>query len=152
VDYISGFSKINNRDRFAPDRFADEGSRFDRPYRPIGQIDQERLAYLYPERIDAKIRDRYMNDLESMIGMVRSRGVAFIAVKPPIPERVHRLVPGEAEFDDRLRAMLARHDVAFSDFSHTGNEDKYFYDTDHLNQSGVLHFFETSLKGLLTKS
>jgi hypothetical protein len=40
--------------------------------------------------------------------------------------------------------------VPFHDFTHVGNDDKLFYDTDHLNRDGVLNFFENSLKPLLT--
>ena len=47
VDYVSGFSKINNPDRFGLDRPA-EAARFDRRYRPVDQIDRQRIAYLYP--------------------------------------------------------------------------------------------------------
>ncbi len=46
-DYVSGFSKINNPDRFGLDRPA-EAARFDRRYRPVDQIDRQRIAYLYP--------------------------------------------------------------------------------------------------------
>ena len=47
LDYVTGFSKINNADRFAPDVPA-EASRFDRRYRPIDQLDRQRIEYLYP--------------------------------------------------------------------------------------------------------
>ena len=44
IDYVSGFSKINNADRFGLDRPA-EAARFDRRYRPVDQIDRQRIAY-----------------------------------------------------------------------------------------------------------
>ena len=41
ADYVSGFSKINNPDRFGADRPA-EAARFDRRYRAVDQIDRQR--------------------------------------------------------------------------------------------------------------
>ena len=40
--------------------------------------------------------------------------------------------------------------MEFHDFTHVGNEEKLFYDTDHLNREGVLNFFEHSLAPILT--
>lgn len=44
-----------------------------------------------------------------------------------------------------LKEVLARHRVAFHDFSLVGNEERFFSDTDHLNRAGVLHVFERYL-------
>jgi hypothetical protein len=144
-NYLTGFSKINNRDRFERDARPEEGSRFDRTYRPVDQIDQERLAYLYPEAIDAEavaVRDRYLAELGDLIEAVTSRGSTMIVIRPPLPARFRRLIPGEDAFDAALERRLDGTGAALHDFSGTANDEKFFFDSDHLNQVGVLNFFE----------
>lgn len=150
-DYASGFSKINNRERFAADVFPDEVARFDRRYRPVAQLDHERLAYLYPSQVDADVFMKYLAEFDALVGAVQARGMAFIAIRPPIPVRVLRMIPGEAQFDAALRTVLARRGVELHDFSHVGNDDALFQDTDHLNRAGVLEFFNTSLAPMLRR-
>lgn len=149
LDYAAGFSKINNRDRFAPDVFPDEATRFDRAYRPVGQIDEQRLAFLYPKQIDPAVFRRYLAQFEALVGDARSRGLRVVVLKPPIPERVSRMIPDEARFDSALSEVLSHHGVELHDFTYAGFDDSYFYDTDHLNRSGVLTFFEYHLKDVL---
>ena len=152
ADYITGFSKINNRDRFVPDRVPEAGARFDRRYRPVPQIDRERLAYLYPAaRVEPGTFQKYLGELDALISEAERRGMAFIAIKPPIPDRVARMIPGEAEFDGALAAIVERRRIEFHDFSHVGNDEALFQDTDHLNRTGVLKFFESSLAPVLAR-
>ncbi len=148
LDYIAGFSKINNNDRFAPDTPADEGPRFDRAYRAVPQIDRQRVEYLYPDAMDDRVRatrDHYFGELVELIGRLRERGIRLIVVRPPIPERYRRLLPGEDEFDAALRALLDSHRVELHDWSRVSNDDTLFFDTDHLNQRGLLQLFEHHL-------
>ena len=152
LDYALGFSKINNRDRFAPDTSPDEGSRFDRQYRPVAQVDEERLAYLYPAQIDMGTFQNYLTQFEGLISAAQLRGIELIVVKPPIPERVRRLIPGEAQFDSTLNGVLDRHGVELHDFSGSVNDGKFFQDTDHLNRAGVLEFYQVALAPLLTRN
>jgi len=152
LDYVVGFSKINNPDRFAPDVLPDEGNRFDRTYRPVPQIDRERINYLYPQGADARVRDRSLNELEALIASLQGRGVRFIAIKPPIPSRMQALLPLEDGFNATIRRVFERRGVAFHDLSGVANEDRHFYDTDHLNRAGVLRFFETALVPVLKYS
>lgn len=152
LDYLSGFSKINNPDRFAPDTHADEGSRFTRTYRAIPQIDQQRLEYLYPRTISPDVTRRYLDQFEALIRDAAARGMTVLVVKPPIPARVYQQLPDEASFDARIQEILKRHRAAFHDFSRIGNDDARFYDTDHLNRDGVLNFFEQSLVPLLRQT
>lgn len=151
VDFVTGFSKINNKDRFAPDMTPEESTRFNRAYRPVKQIDDQRLEYLYPQQIDQAVFARYFAEFEAFLRDAQSRGIRVLVVKPPIPERVVKRIPGEHEFDARLKALLAALDIPFHDFTHTGNEEKLFYDTDHLNKEGVLNFFQTALAPLLAQ-
>ena len=151
LDYAVGFSKINNRDRFAPDTSPDEGARFDRQYRPVAQVDEDRLAYLYPAQIDAGTFQNYLTQFERIVSAAQLRGIEIIVVKPPIPERVRRLIPGEVQFDSALKSVLDRHGVELHDFSGVANDERFFQDTDHLNRAGVLEFYHAALAPLLTR-
>jgi hypothetical protein len=149
-DYLTGFSKINNKDRFAEDVTPEERTRFNRAYRPVKQIDDQRLEYLYPKQIDPATFNRYFGEFETLLRDALARGIHVEVVKPPIPERVSARLPAEAQFDARLQETLGRLGIQLHDFTHVGNDDKLFYDTDHLNKDGVLRFFEHALAPLLT--
>lgn len=148
LDYIAGFSKVNNADRLKPDISDDEEERFNRTYRPIKQLDQQRLDYLYPETAES-VRDHYLAEFEDLVRYAKSRNIRVIVIKPPIPRRIHDRIPQEGEFDTALKQILDREGVAFSDFSLAGNDERFFYDADHLNRAGVLNFFEHYLKDTL---
>lgn len=152
LDYIIGFSKINNPDRFGPDISDEETSRFTRTYRPIEQIDRQRIDYLYPAEVDRSdsLRSRYLAEFEDLLRYVKSRHGRTVVIKPPIPLRIYRMIPGEESFDAALKEILDRQGVGFHDFSLVGNDERLFYDTDHLNRAGVLNFFERYLKDALT--
>ena len=149
IDYTLGFSKINNEDRFTADVSPEEQTRFTRTYRPVRQLDDERMAYLYPAQIDPATLDRYLGDFDALLRDAQARRMRVLVVKPPIPTRVLERIPGEDVFDRRLRELLARRDVAFEDFSRVGNDEAFFYDTDHLNQAGVVNFFGRALAPVL---
>jgi hypothetical protein len=142
LDYVSGFSKINNPERFAADINPDEATRFEATYRPVGQIDSQRLRYLYPVRIDQAVVEQYLAELRDMQRMLTARGTRLMAIKPPLPERFYRMLPEEARFDEQVGAVLAEHGGAFIDFSLRCNDERYFYNTDHLNRAGVLNFYD----------
>jgi hypothetical protein len=142
IDYISGFSKINNPDRFVPDVPADEGSRFDRVYRPVPQLDEQRVAYLHPSPVDAAVMERYLADLDALVAAATQGGIAVGVIKPPLPERVRRALPDEPTFDRRLSELVSRHGGRFTDFSQVADDARHFADTDHLNYSGVRAFHE----------
>lgn len=149
VDYLTGFSKINNKDRFAEDVTPEERTRFNRAYRPVKQIDDQRLEYLYPKQIDEAVTARYFSEFETLLKDAQGRGMRVMVVKPPIPERVAARIPGEEQFNTRLGTLLAGLNIPLHDFTHVGNDDKLFYDTDHLNKDGVLGFFQQSLAPIL---
>ena len=150
-DYLVGFSKINNPTRFAPDVLDTEGNSFDRTYRPVPQIDRQRLAYLYPEAVaDVALQESpYFEEFEDLIHDVQSRDIRMVVVRPPIPERIYAMIPNEAQFDTALRAVLDRLDVELHDFSQVNNEEEFYFDSDHLNETGVLSFYENHLADVL---
>jgi hypothetical protein len=152
LDYVTGFSKINNADRFEPDLFEAEGSRFDRAYRPVPQIDRQRIGFLYPDDIDTATLESspYFQEFEELIAQVRARGDRFIIVRPPMPDRIYEMLPNEQDFDRVIQAMADRLGAEVQDFISVNNDLEYFYDSDHLNQVGTLQFFEHYLQDILT--
>ena len=148
LDYIVGFSKINNAERFEPDISEDEATKFDKTYRPVQQIDRQRIEYLYPGQIDQELFDQYMSEFEDLIRRLQARGIRVVVIKPPIPKRMYDMIPHEEEFDSALTALLERYGVQFHDFSLVMDEDRFYYNSDHLNRTGVLYFFENYLQSL----
>jgi hypothetical protein len=150
LDYITGFSKINNADRFQPDR-PEEPARFDRAYRPIEQLDRQRIAYLYPESIDEALahQQRYLAELEALVAKARSGGMRVLLVRPPLPPRIRALIPGEAQFDAVVQAVAGRTGAELHDLSRAADDVRFFFDTDHLNRTGVLHLYDNHLAAIL---
>lgn len=153
LDYIFGFSKINNPDRFQPDLFEAEGSRFERTYRPIPQIDRQRIEYLYPDpdaMEPATLDDSpYLEEFQELIRAAQERGAEFVVVRPPIPERMQEMIPGEEHFAQTVDSIARLHGVEYHDFSSVSNDEEYFYDSDHLNREGALRFIENHLAEIL---
>jgi len=149
-DYLVGFSRINNADRFKPDITEDEANRrFNKTYRPVKQIDEKRIKYLYPQQIDQALFQRYLAEFEAMVRDLKRRDIHLSVIKPPIPTRVYNMLPNEAEFDAALKGILERNGIEFHDFSLVGNEETFFFNPDHLNRKGVLNFYENYLKEIL---
>ena len=149
--YLTGFTKINDRDRFDSDQFAGEGTAFDRSYRPIPQLDRQRIEYLYPSSLDVRdiAESEYARDFEEMAREVRERGMRFIIVRPPIPARIRESLPLEDEFDAFIETLAVRVGAELHDLSAAVSDDRLYYDSDHLNREGVLYFFENHLAPLL---
>ena len=152
MDYVIGFSKINNADRFKPDISDDEATKFNKTYRPLKQIDDQRLAYLYPKQVEPESFRRYVAEFEDLLRTAKQRDMRIIAVKPPIPTRFYKVLPNEAQFDETVKPILAKYGAEFHDFSLVANDEKFFFNTDHLNKTGVLNFFENYLKPILVQS
>jgi len=149
--YLTGFHKINNPDRFEPDLFPAEGAAFDRTYRPVPQIDRQRLEFLYPGEVGAEaIRNQpYLDALAALIRSLQERGIRVVVLRPPLPERTYEMIPGEPEFEAAARAMVEGLGAEYHDFTLVANDPAYFHDSDHLNQAGVVAFFENHLAELL---
>lgn len=149
LDYTLGFSKINNADRFKPDVTEDESTRFDKTYRPVPQIDSQRISYLYPKPVDYASFVHYLGEFETMVRDLQARGIRVTVVKPPVPQRFYDMLPDEATFDAALNPLLERNGARFYDYSLVNNDEKFFFNSDHLNRSGVTAFFDEYLKQLL---
>lgn len=147
--YVSGFSKINNPDRFERDVPDAERTKFNRTYRPNPKIDAQRVSYLYAPDNDANAFEKYVAEFEALREHVKNAGAEFIVIKPPTPARYRDNLPDEAAFDRKITALLAKSGIAFHDFSAAVTDDVYFYDTDHLNRAGVSAFGDDYLVPLL---
>lgn len=136
LDYASGFSKVNNRDRFKPDSWEGE-SQFDRVWRPSASAVKKRIAYLYPDGTPAQARRRYLGELSRIVALASESGTRVVAIKLPTPAPYRDALPGEAQFDLELTRMLAAADVPYRDFSGALPQPRFYFDSDHLNRAGV---------------
>ncbi|MCL4186847.1 MAG: hypothetical protein KJZ85_04510 [Rhodobacteraceae bacterium] len=146
--YLSGFHKINNKKRYAPD-VAEAEARFDRAYRPNPQIDRRRVEYLYPGQPDAAVLARYLDALGGLIARAQSAGARVILLKPPVPDRYRALLPYEDAFDEAVASFLAGRDVEVRDLSRAVPGDEFYYDSDHLNRAGMAAFAAAGLVAVL---
>lgn len=150
LTYVSGFPKINAPGtHFEPDRSEAELTRFERVYRANPRIDAQRMAYLYPENVDVASFEKYLEEFDDLARTLVEQGVTFIVIKLPVPERVHELLRYEETFDERMQDLVSRYGLAYYDFSRVSNDDRYFYDTDHLNRDGVMAFSQDYLVPIL---
>ena len=148
LDYLSGFSKINNRDRFRRDAWEGE-AQFDRVYRSLATAVAQRIAYLYPDATMPDVRARYLKQFADLIAIAHENGIRVIAVKLPVPALFRKQLPNEAEFDAAAAGILMDHAVPLQDFSAALDNPNFYFDTDHLNRAGVTESFQRLLKPLL---
>lgn len=149
LDYVAGFSKINNRERFRRDVWEGE-AQFDRVHRPSAAADRKRIAYLYPAPgLDPAVFARYVDAFTGLLAAARRNGVGVVVVKMPVPARFHKQLPGEAAFDEAIAALLASQGVPFHDFSLAMDDPRFYFDTDHLNRAGLAAFLDRHLAAIL---
>lgn len=148
LDYISGFSKINNRERFQRDVWEGE-AQFERAYRPSSSAVKKRIDYLYPDKTAAAARSRYLEAFSSLIALARKEGVNVVVIKMPVPTLFYSQLADEVGFDDALSRFLAARGVPFHDFSAKMSEPSLYFDTDHLSRAGLTEFFIRDLKPVL---
>ena len=150
LDYVTGFSKVNNRERFRPDVWEGE-AKFDRVYRPSVTADRKRIAYLYPDH-DPEVFSRYLQEFEALIALAQREGVHVTVIKTPMRARFYSQIQGESAFDDTISRLLAARQVPFHDFSLTMDDPRFYFDTDHLNRVGLTAFFNRHLKAILSRN
>lgn len=151
LSYASGFARINNQDRFTPDRWEAEDS-FDRSPRPSAVADRERIEYLYPQPSDPAAKARYLDHLVALIDVARAAGAEVVVIKPPIPARFAALLPDEQAFDAALTARLEAAGVEFHDFTAALPDPGYYFDPDHLNRRGAERFLDAHLAPILMRT
>jgi hypothetical protein len=148
LDYATGFSKINNRDRFQPDRWEGE-SQFERVWRPSTSAVRKRMQYLYPDHTSPVMRERYLGELPTLTALASRSGARVLVVKLPTPAQYRGELPAEASFDAALARVLARAAVPYRDFSQALPQPQFYFDSDHLNRAGVGEFLARQLMPLL---
>jgi hypothetical protein len=148
LDYASGFSKVNNRDRFEPDRWEGE-TQFERVWRPSPSAVKKRIQYLYPEQAPRAALDRYLADLATLISLAGQSGARVVVIRMPTPPQYRSQLPGEAQFETGLAGVLAPAGVPYRDFSEALPQPQFYFDSDHLNRAGVTEFVSRHLVPLL---
>ncbi len=148
LDYLSGFSKIGNPERFQRDVWEGE-AQFDQVLRPSTSAVKKRIGYLYPEQTSPRALERYLAEFASLVALAQREGVRVVAIKAPVPPAFRSQLPGEAAFDEALARLLATHQVPLHDFSGRMSEARLYFDTDHLNRTGLTEFLARDLRAVL---
>jgi hypothetical protein len=149
VAYLSGFPKINDRDRFVRDVW-ESASLFDRRYRPSQAATADRIAYLFPEGAgDPDVLRRYMDVFMRLVDRALAAGMTVRVIKLPVPESFSDTLPDESGFDTVLNARLGERGLALEDYSDHLPEARFYFDSDHLGRQGVQAFADQVLVPLL---
>ena len=149
ADYVTGFSKINNRDRFQKDIWEGE-LQFDRVYRQSAAAVKSRIAYLFPDSGREAGLSRYMAEFAELLELAARRHINVVVIKMPTPGQFRAQLPNEPAFDEAMRSAVGNRGVGFSDFSSELDEPRFYFDTDHLNRAGVTELFARHLEAILT--
>lgn len=136
ADYTTGFSKINNRDRFQDDRWEGE-AQFERAWRPSTSAVKKRMAYLHPDGNPDAALDRYLAELSRVLALAQQAGMRVVVVKLPTPAQYRSQLPREAQFDLALGRALGPANVPLHDWSAALPEARFYFDSDHLNRAGI---------------
>jgi hypothetical protein len=149
LDYLSGFSKLNDAERFALDQWDAEAS-FARSYKRSSRAEDERIAYLYPPgSADPATLQHYLGELDALIATAHDNSADVVVIKPPVPPGFFSKLPGEADFDRALNTHLRSQGVRFYDYSALLPEPTNYFDSDHLGSRGVAAFVAHALMPLL---
>ncbi len=146
---VTGFARINDRRRFAPPSWSAE-DRFDSAPRPSAAAIRSRVAFLYPAPGDEGAVGRALDDLEATILLARAQGARVVLLRPPLPEAFRSALPVVPGLASGLAELTQRLDVDMVDHSAAIPDPRHYFDTDHLNRSGVLRWLDMGLAGLLS--
>ncbi len=149
--YLSGFDKVNRLLWPAPDRSEAELTKFDRTYRENPRIDDQRVAYLFPDA-PAELTGRYLARLDAMIGAAQDAGAEVVLLLMPAPTRYRdRLPPAHDAVMAGVAEIAAQRGVTIADHSGLLQADENYYDTDHLNRTGATAYVSGPLAELLER-
>lgn len=146
--YATGFARINDRARFETDRWEAE-DRFENTSRPSEAADAARVTYLYPDVASEASIQRGLADIEALIALARAKGARIVLVFPPLPERFQTRLPEIPDLQPRLAALAGRLGVPLIDHQGLIPDAQFYFDTDHLNRSGVQLWLERGLGPIL---
>ncbi len=148
LDYVTGFSKINNRERFQRDEWEGE-AQFERVYRPSSSLLKKRIAYLYPPLASSELPFRYLAQFTDIIALAQRDGMQVTLIEMPLPSEFRNAQPQDREFWDAIDLLVSDRGLAFHNFVWVLPDARYYFDTDHLNRTGMTEFFEQYLKVIL---
>ena len=148
ADYFTGFSKINNRDRFQKDIWEGE-LQFDRVYRPSATATKSRIAYLFPDTGRETALPRYMAEFTKLLEFAERCHIHVVVIKMPTPGQFRAQLPNEPAFDAAMAVAIGNSVVGFSDFSDELDDSRFYFDTDHLNRIGATELFNSHLKEIV---
>jgi len=148
LDYLTGFSKIKNRERFQRDRWEGE-AQFDRVYRSSSLLVKKRIDYLYPSLVAPDLVNRYLTELADLIALAQQRGMQVVLLKMPAPADFRAARPEDPAFAAAITRLVSERRLGFYDLSAALPEPRYYFDTDHLNRAGVTEFFQRHLETIL---
>jgi hypothetical protein len=148
ANYLTGFSKINNRDRFQKDAWEGE-LQFDRASRPSSAAIKNRIKYLFPESGRTEELVRYLTEFDRMLKLAEQRNVRVVVIKMPTPSQFRVALPNESTFDETITATIANRRAGFHNLSAELDEPRFYFDTDHLNRAGITELFARHLKAIL---
>ncbi len=120
---------------------------------PDAELIAKRFDSLYTEGVDPANFGRYKKEFLSILERCQDPALpAPIEVHVVAPPTLLGPEPGAAEVLAWLRELAAegRYDLRVTDLAEAMPELKYFYDLDHLNKDGVVHFVEECLRPLLS--
>ena len=148
LDYLTGFSKINNRERFQRDQWEGE-AQFDRVYRPSPPVLKKRIDYLYPPLVAPELVSRYLAEFADLIALAQQHGMTVVLIEMPVPAQFQTARPQDPTFAAAIARLVSDRALTYHDFSAALPDARYYFDTDHLNRPGVTAFFEQQLKSVL---
>ncbi|HVZ42847.1 MAG TPA: hypothetical protein VHA82_03470 [Ramlibacter sp.] len=151
LDYVSGFSKINNRQRFELDAWEGE-AQFERQWRASSTSVKKRIDYLYPDGAAADTQAtqaRYLAELDRLLRDARASGARVTVIQMPVPAVFRAQLPRQADFEAALARTASLAGAEYHDYSASIDEPRFYFDSDHLGRTGVQMLFDRELKPLL---
>jgi len=148
LDYATGFSKINNRERFERDVWEGE-AQFDRVAPRSSSAIAKRIAYLYPSPPEPEALAVNMARFASLLALARQHGMRTHVIQMPLPPAFRKQLPDATAFDAALARVIEAEGASHADFSATIDDPRLYFDTDHLNRAGLGTFVERSLMPIL---
>lgn len=151
-DYLTGFSKINNQNRFQNDIPAGEKN-FEETFFHREATDVERVNYLFSEGLNSELFSNYFNLFKKLATDVQASDKDFIIIRPPLRDdfsnKLYEIFPKLTDYEEILLNFVTENDIPYYDLTNVNNKDDYFIDPDHLNQEGVSNLIENHLANIL---
>ena len=112
---------------------------------------KQRVAGIYRAGLSRKRFERYTKILEEAISRARANDAEVVIVLPPATFQVApKTAEGTSDWlIEYLNDLKKRENVSFHDCRAALQNLRYFYDTDHLNTPGVVHFTQNHLRPIL---